>query len=102
MRVIALGTLCDPAHDIKTLRHRQRHNIAVEDIGNDSGVPVGGELISHQLAIGPDSEDIGNVHNSGSLVRLIRGGCRDVGVETAIELDHLAGGLASTNGALDI
>jgi hypothetical protein len=97
MRVIAIGTLCDPAHDVKTLRHRQRHNIAVENVGDDGGVAVGGELISHQFAVGPNSENIGNVDNSGTLVRLIRGSCRDVSVKAATELDHLAGGLASTN-----
>jgi hypothetical protein len=35
-------------------------------------------------------------------MRLVRGSCRDVGVKTAIELDHLAGGLASAKEALDI
>ena len=96
MRVIAIGTVHDPAHDIDA-HGRVFQDIAVEKVGNDSSVPVGGELIGHELAVVPDTKDISNVNNSSALVSLALGGGSKVGVDAAGKLDHLASGLASVD-----
>jgi hypothetical protein len=92
--VIAVSTLCDPAHDIDT-HGRVGQDIAVEEVGKNSGVTVGGELIGHELAVVPDTIDISDVDNSSALMRLALGSGRKVSVDSAGKLDHLASGLAS-------
>lgn len=94
MGVVAVATLCDPAHDIDIDRG-VGHDIAVEDVGDNSGVAIGGELVGHELAVVPDTKDIGDVDNASALVSLALGSSRKVGSDTAGKLDHLASGLAS-------
>jgi hypothetical protein len=96
MRVIAIGTVHDPAHDVDA-HGRVFQDIAVEKVGNDGSVPVGSELVCHELAVVPDTKDISDVNNSSALVSLALGGGSNVSLDTAGKLDHLSSGLAPTN-----
>jgi hypothetical protein len=61
MRIITIGSLCQPTHEIKAFRLVETHWVTIEQVNNKSIVSIGGELICHQLAILPDGDDIRKV-----------------------------------------
>jgi hypothetical protein len=115
--VVTVGTLGQPAHDVKVVWAVERNWVAVEQIWHDGvvalwrtsvwrpnkgrGTYVGGVLIGYQLAVLPDTNDIWQVEDSMALMDNVALWLGDVGLNVA-NLDDRAGRLAimlNTNGA---
>jgi hypothetical protein len=94
--VLPVTALLDPPEEVKPLRLVQGDGVPVEDVEHQSGVPLGGEFVGHELAVLPDANDVGNVDDAAVLLVGLVGWRRgDVRVCLAVlELDDLAFGLA--------
>ncbi len=93
--VLPVGALGQPLHEVEALGVVQRHRVAIEDVGDDAVVAVGGELVGHELAVLPDADDVGNVDQADALVARVGGRNGYVGVPLPFNLDQLARGLAA-------
>jgi hypothetical protein len=94
VRVLAVGALVEPLHDVNIAQAVHGDRVAVEEVGHQGQVAVGGELIGDQLAVLPDAEDVRQVEDGRVLVRLALRRSSEVGIVLA-DLDGLAAGLAS-------
>lgn len=72
MRVVAVRALLEPGEELEALGWVQGDRVAIEQVDDQSQVAVGGELVSHKLAVLPDANDVWEVEDCGVLVR--RGG----------------------------
>lgn len=88
-QMAALGpALGQPRHEIKVVRAVERDGVAVEEVGHDDVVAVGGELVRDELGVVeavPD--DIGDDEDALLARRVFR--VREVGLDVADRL-HLA------------
>lgn len=91
VRVVAVGALCEPLHDIR--RWRVGELVAVEDIDDDGVIAVLGELVGHKLGVLPDAEDVGDVEQGDAIV-LLALWLGHIGLVLAY-FDGLASGLAA-------
>ena len=57
-----------PGHEIKAIRTIQRQRITIEQVRNESVVSIGSILISDQLRVLPDTDDIWEEEDSRVLV----------------------------------
>lgn len=94
VRVVTLGALGEPLHNVEAFGAVEQYGVAVEEIREDSHVATLGEAVSHELAVLPDANDVGQVEDTDILAgdALGRGG--EVGVDVVGNLDGLALGLA--------
>lgn len=91
VRVVAIGALSEPLHDIR--RRGVGELVAVEDIDDDGVISVLGELVGHKLGVLPDAEDVGDVEQ-GDTIMLLALWLGYISVVLAY-LDGLASGLAA-------
>lgn len=91
VRIVASGALSHPGHEVESAGAVEGDWVTVEDVNDQGKVAVGGELVSHELAVLPDSNDIGNVEQANTLVLLVGGRGCDVGVILPGHLDGVAG-----------
>lgn len=68
VRVIAIGALGEPLHDIR--RRGAGELVAVEDIDDDGVITVLGELVCHKLGVLPDAEDVGDIEQGDAIMLL--------------------------------
>lgn len=94
MRVVAAGALVEPLEDVEALGAVELDGVAVEEVGNERGVALGGKVVGHELAVLPDADDVGDVEQAVALLGLVDGRRGEVGVDAVGDLDILAGGLA--------
>lgn len=88
--VVAVAASCEPLHDVEALGKGEGQLVAVEEIDDQGGVAVGGELVGQQLAVVPDAEDVGDEEDTGVLVRLVGGGLGEVALILAGDGDLLS------------
>lgn len=88
--VLAVAALLEPLHDVEAGGHGKRQLVAIEEIDNQSGVAVGGELVGEELAVLPDTKDVGNEEDAGVLVSLVGGSLSQVALILAADGDLLA------------
>lgn len=75
MRVVARGSSLKPRKEVEIVRTIESQGISIEDVNDQSCVAVTGVLVGNQLAILPDTDDIGEkkkgdiVVSSGSMSR---------------------------------
>jgi hypothetical protein len=93
VRVVASRSLGHPGPKVKVARPVQAEGVAVEDVGHQDGVALGGKIVGQQLAVLPDANDIGDEEDALALASLVGGGSGQVGVNVAVDLDVLALGL---------
>jgi len=53
MRVISIGALCEPAHQIKSFGAVEGELVAIEEIGDDSVIAIGCVLVGDELGVLP-------------------------------------------------
>lgn len=95
MRVLAVRAVVEPGKKVKTRPAvAQREGVAVEGVEQQGQVAVGGKLVSDELAVLPDADDVGKQEDSNALVSLVLGRGSEIGVVLA-GLDHLSGRSAS-------
>ena len=94
MRVVASGAFGHPSHKIKVFGPVEGNRVAVEDVNDESQVAVGGQLVSHELAVLPDANDVGDVEQTDAIVGLVEGRRGEVTVILASNFDDLAFGSA--------
>lgn len=94
MRIIAPRALCQPSHEVKALRPVELHRIAVEEVRDDGVVPIGGELVGHQLGVLPDPNHVGEVDDCGIFVNGLACRLGDVGFDI-VDFDAFAGWLTA-------
>lgn len=91
VRLLVVGAIEDPVDDILS----RCELVAVEDVGDDGGVAVGGELVGDQLRVRVDAPDVRDEDQAGAGVGLVGGRLGDVGLDGAVgDLDELSGGSA--------
>jgi hypothetical protein len=95
VRILAVAAGREPLHEVEVGRAIQREGIAVEHVDDQRQVAVGGELVSNQLAVDPDADDIGDEQDGGIFVRLLGGWRSKIAIPFAGDLDRLAGRLAA-------
>lgn len=98
MGVVSIGALFQPSHNVEARRLIiQLDRVAVEQVKHDGDVTLLGKEVRHQLAVLPDTNDIGKVENSIAVVgfALRRGG--DVSIDFVLDFGELARGLASAD-----
>ena len=81
MGIISTRSLRQPSHQIEPVRSVQGQWIPVEKIGYEGVVSVLSILISHQSAVLPDSDDIGEEENRSVFVHCLAFGFGDVGFD---------------------
>lgn len=94
VRVLAVGALGEPFHEVKVAGAVKRERVAVEDVNDQSVVAVGGKLIGHQLAVLPDADDVWDVQQCGAVVLVVALGFGDVSF-ILTDFDTRASGLAA-------
>jgi hypothetical protein len=94
VRVVTAGTLGQPGHEVKVLWLVQGQWVAVEQVRDDGVVAIGGELVSHQLAVLPDTDDVWEVQNGGVLVDDLALGLGNIGLNV-VDFDGSSGRLTS-------
>lgn len=94
MGVLSIRSLRQPSHKIKVLRSVQAQGIAIEQVRNQGIVSVRSILISHQLAVLPDANDVGEEEDRGIFVHFLALGLRDISFDAA-DFDGGSCGLAS-------
>lgn len=83
VRVIALHAVLDPVHDVEVLGTPWvGQRVLVEDVRDQSVVPVGGELVGYQVGVLADATHIGN--EDDGLARLGVRGLSNVDIEGAV------------------
>ena len=83
MRIVAISSLCQPLHKVKSLGRVQADGVAIEQVRHEGVVSIGSELIGHQLAVLPDANYVWQVENRGILVHSLALGLCDVGFDAA-------------------
>lgn len=94
VRVVATGALGDPFDKVKVALAVQRQRIAVENVRQQHGVALSSKVVGQQLAVLPDANDVGDEENALAIANLVGRRSGQVGVNRAVDLDVLAGGLA--------
>lgn len=94
VRVVAIRALGDPFDKVKVSLAVQRQRITVEDVWQQHGVSLRGKVVGQQLAVLPDTQDVGDEENALAIASLVGGRSGQVGVNGAVDLDVLAGGFA--------
>lgn len=87
-----------PRHEVEIRATVQGKRIATEGVHDDRVVSICGVLVGEQLAVFPNTDDIGEEEDGTVFVHCFALGLGYVGVVAAIELDHRAGDLASADG----
>ena len=95
MRVLSVGAILEPGHEIETRGSVEVNRVTVEFVKHQCQIPVGGKLVGHELAVLPDADDIGQVKDALALMRLAWGRSRQIGVPFSGDLDKLAGRLSA-------
>ena len=95
MRVLAVGTLLEPLHEVESLRAVEGDGIAVEHVEEQSQITIGGKLIGDELAVLPNANDVRDEQDTDALVRLVGGRGCEVRVVLVGDADQLAGGRAT-------
>lgn len=95
MGVISTRSLGQPSHKIEIIGSVQAQCIAIEQVRNDGVVSVGSELIGHQLAVLPDTDDIWEEENGCVLVNCLAFRFSNVGFDTSSNFDGRSCRLAS-------
>jgi len=93
VRIVTTGTLGHPGHEVKVLGRIESHRIAIKKINHDGIVAISSVLISHQLGVLPDAENIREVQNCRLLMDFVLGDC-GVGFDIT-DLESFPGRLAS-------
>lgn len=96
VRVVAARSLLEPGEDLEIRRWVLRDRVAIEEVDDERQVAVGSELVSYELAVLPDAEDVREVENRGVLMRRGGVGSRQVGGMLA-DLDIGTGGIAAVD-----
>lgn len=91
MGIVTSRAFGHPGHEVKVARSVERDGVAVEGINDQGEVAIGGELISHQLAVLPDADDVGDVEQPDAVVLLISGWSGKVAIVLPSNLDVFAG-----------
>lgn len=94
VRVVATGALGEPFDEIKVALAVQRQRIAVEDVRQQHSVALRGKVVGQQLAVLPDANDVGDEEDALAIADLVGRRRGQVGVDSAVDLDVLAGGFA--------
>jgi hypothetical protein len=81
--IVSTRAFRQPCHKIESLRSIQAQWIAIEQIRDDGIVSICRELISHQLAVLPDTDHIGKVNDRGILVYGLSLWLGNVGLDAA-------------------
>lgn len=102
MRVLAIRSLIQPLHKVKSRGPVKRDCIFIEDIEQQRQVAVGSELVCEELAILPDADHIGDEEDSGTFVFLIGRRPREVCVVLAGDGNQLARGRAPRQEGYDV
>lgn len=76
-----------PAHEVETLRTIQWDWVAVERVDQQSVIPIGGELVSNEFAVLPDTNNIRDDEDSSILVDVVALGLCGVSSDLAINLE---------------
>lgn len=116
MRILAVGTLGQPAytlsvcivhvsfnwavqqtHEVKVGRLVQRHRVAVENIKNNGIITVFCELVGNELAVLPNTDHVWDDQEGGVLVNCLSRGLGDIGIDCIGNLDNRASGFASAS-----
>jgi hypothetical protein len=88
VRVIAGAALSKPAHEVEIGRSGIGTLVAVEQVGDQASVAFLGELVGEELAVVPDTENVGDVEDA-DVLRLVCGGSCEVGGDGVVgDLDH--------------
>jgi hypothetical protein len=93
MRILPITALRQPLHNIKVRRSVNLQCIAIEDIRYNCVVAIGSKLISHQLAVLPDADNIGKKEDCGVFVDVVSCGFGDVGFDVS-QLDRFSSGIS--------
>lgn len=93
MRVVAGRALGHPGPKVKVAGPVKAEGVAVEDVGHQDGVALGGEVVGQQLAVLPDADDVGQEEDALALASLVGGGSGQVGVDVAVDFGDFAFGL---------
>ena len=94
MRVLAVGPMLHPSHDVEIGRPVHIQGVAVEEIDHECCVACRREAVGHELAVLPDADDIGHEEHAAVAARRGFGCFGQVGVDLAVDLGHLARRLA--------
>ncbi len=95
MRVLAVGALLEPLHEIEFLRAVEGDGIAIEHVEEQGQIAIGGKLIGDELAVLPNANDVRDEQDADALVRLVGGRGCEVRVVLVGDADQLAGGRAT-------
>ena len=95
VRVLSIGALGEPLHEIEVLVSVERQRVAVEDVDDEGRVALLGQLVGHQLAVLPDANDIRDVEECDILVLLVGWWRGKIAGVLSSDLDVLAGSRAA-------
>ncbi len=95
VRVLAVGPLLEPLHEVESLRAVEGDGIAIEYVEEQGQIAVGGELVRNELAVLPDADDVRDQQDADALVRLVGGRGCEIRVVLVGDADQAAGGRAT-------
>lgn len=95
VRVLAVGPLLEPLHEVESLRAVEGDGIAIEHVEKQRQITIGGKLVGDELAVLPNADDVRDEQDADALVRLVGGRGCEVGVVLVGDADQLAGGCAT-------